>query len=55
MFMATLSYPITQSGVESGIMHDLLNDAKLGILCGTIASALFGSLILNKTLPKAEA
>jgi len=55
MFMATLSYPITQSGVESAIMHDLLNDAKLGILCGTIASALFGSLILNKTLPKAEA
>lgn len=55
MFMATLSYPITQSGVESGIMHDLLNDAKLGILCGTIASALFGSLILNKTLPKVEA
>lgn len=55
MFMATLSYPITQSGVESAIMHDLLNDAKLGILCGTIASALFGSLILNKTLPRANA
>lgn len=55
MFMSALSYPITQSGVESAIMHDLLNDAKLGILCGTIASALFGSLILNKTLPKANA
>ena len=55
MFMATLSYPVTLSGAESGIMHNLLNDAKLGILCGTIASALFGSLILNKTLPKAEA
>ena len=54
MFMSALSYPITQSGVESAIMHDLLNDAKLGILCGTIASALFGSLILNKTLPKAN-
>ena len=55
MFMATLSYPVTLSGAESGIMHNLLNDAKLGILCGTIASALFGSLILNKTLPKASA
>lgn len=56
MFMATLSYPIiTNTGVESAIMHDLLNDAKLGILCGTITSALFGSLILNKTLPKANA
>lgn len=55
MFMATLSYPVTLSGAESDIMHNLLNDAKLGILCGTIASALFGSLILNKTLPKASA
>lgn len=55
MFMSTLSYPVTSSGAESEIMYKLLNDAKLGILCGTIASALFGSLILNKTLPKASA
>ena len=53
--MSTLSYPVTSSGAESEIMYKLLNDAKLGILCGTIASALFGSLILNKTLPKASA
>ena len=44
MFMAALSYP--------PIHGDLLNDAKLGILCGTIASALIGSLLLNHTLPK---
>jgi len=31
----------------------MLNEAKLGILCGTIASALVGSFMLNKTLPKA--
>lgn len=55
MFIATLSYPLANSGNESAIMYDLLNDAKLGILCGTITSALFGSLILNKTLPKANA
>ncbi len=55
MFMATLSYPVTLANAESGLMHDLLNDAKLGILCGTVASALVGSLILNRTLPKANA
>lgn len=54
MFMATLSYPVTLTNAESGLMHDLLNDAKLGILCGTVASALVGSLILNRTLPKAN-
>ena len=32
---------------------DMLNEAKLGILCGTIASALVGILMLNHTLPKA--
>lgn len=45
MFMAALSYPSTHA--------DLLNDAKLGILCGTVASALIGCLMLNKFLPKA--
>lgn len=44
MFMAGLSYPAEHV--------DLLNDAKLGILMGTIASALVGSLMLNATLPK---
>ena len=45
MFMADLSYsPVDRI--------DLLNDAKLGILCGTVASALVGSFMLNKTLPK---
>lgn len=45
MFMAALSYP--------GAHHaDLLNDAKLGILCGSVASAICGSLMLNKYLPK---
>ena len=44
MFMAALSYPSTHV--------DLLNDAKLGILCGTLASAVIGCLMLNHFLPK---
>ena len=44
MFMAALSYPPEHA--------DMLNDAKLGILCGTVASALIGCLMLNKFLPK---
>lgn len=44
MFMAALSYP--------AIHVDLLNDAKLGILCGTIASAVVGCVMLQLTLPK---
>ncbi len=45
MFMATLSYP--------SVEHvDLLNDAKLGILCGTIVSAIIGCFMLNKFLPE---
>ena len=45
MFMAALSYP--------GAHHaDYLNDAKLGILCGSVASAIIGCLMLNKFLPK---
>ena len=46
MFMAALSYPPVHA--------DLLNDAKLGILCGTIASALIGCLMLHRFLPSEE-
>lgn len=45
MFLASLSY------MPVGAM-DYLNEAKLGILCGTLASALLGCALLNKTLPK---
>lgn len=45
MFMASLSYPSAKHA-------DFLNDAKLGILCGTITSALIGCLMLNRFLPK---
>ncbi len=45
MFMANLSY-------DSTAHLKLLNDAKLGILCGSVASALVGCLMLNFTLPK---
>ena len=48
MFIAALSYP-SHLGLEAS---EMLNEAKLGILCGTIASALVGSLMLNHTLPK---
>ncbi len=45
MFMATLSYPSAEH-------VDLLNDAKLGILCGSVVSAIVGCLMLNRFLPK---
>ena len=51
MFIAALSYP-AHLGAEGAVM---LNEAKLGILCGTVASALAGSLMLHFTLPKEEA
>ncbi len=44
MFMAALSYP-------SAAHADLLKDAKLGILCGSVISAVVGCLLLNLTLP----
>jgi NhaA family Na+:H+ antiporter len=47
MFIADLSY----SGAEGGLA--LLNQAKLGVLVGSLISALLGSALLNKTLPKA--
>ena len=53
MFMAELSYPMDLEGQSPEIMRVFLNDAKLGILCGTVTSAILGSLILHKTLPKA--
>ena len=48
MFIAALSYP-AHLGQEAA---DMLNEAKLGILCGTLASALVGAFMLNMTLPK---
>lgn len=46
IFIADLSYSATANGAE------LLNQAKLGILCGSIVSAIFGCILLNKYLPK---
>ncbi len=43
MFMTALSY-------STEYLY-LLNDAKLGIICGSVASALLGCLILHFTLP----
>lgn len=51
MFIAALSYPV-HLGAEAA---EMLNEAKLGILCGTLASALVGSLMLSQTLPKGTA
>ncbi len=47
MFIADLSY--SPLGAEGRVMLDM---AKLGILCGTIISALVGAFLLNKTLPQ---
>lgn len=46
MFIADLSY----AGAEGG--PALLNQAKLGVLCGSVISAVLGCVLLNKTLPK---
>ena len=51
MFIAALSYP-AHLGAEAA---EMLNEAKLGILCGTLASALVGAFMLNMTLPKGTA
>lgn len=51
-FLATLSYPMDLPGYEPTQMQSLLNDAKLGILCGSIVSAVLGSILLNKVLPR---
>ena len=47
MFIADLSY----SGLgEAGAA--LLNEAKLGVLCGSVLAALLGCWLLNRNLPK---
>ena len=47
MFIADLSY----AGLgESGAA--LLNEAKLGVLCGSVIAAVLGAVLLNKTLPQ---
>jgi NhaA family Na+:H+ antiporter len=46
MFIADLSY----AGVEGGAV--LLNQAKLGVLSGSVISAVLGCVLLNKTLPE---
>ena len=46
MFIADLSY--AGLGAEGAV---LLNQAKLGVLCGSVVSAVLGCLLLNKTLP----
>ena len=49
MFIADLSY----SGLgEAGVA--LLNQAKLGVLIGSVISALLGVFLLGKTLPEAK-
>ncbi|MBO5866148.1 MAG: Na+/H+ antiporter NhaA [Bacteroidaceae bacterium] len=46
IFIADLSYAALESGTT------LLAEAKLGILCGSLISAIAGSLLLNRYLPK---
>ena len=47
MFIADLSY----SGLGE-IGAAMLSEAKLGVLCGSVISAVLGCVLLNKTLPK---
>ena len=47
MFIADLSYAgLGASGAA------LLNEAKLGVLCGSVIAAVLGAVLLNKTLPE---
>ena len=46
MFIADLSYADVEGGTS------ILNEAKLGVLCGSVVSALLGCYLLNKNLPK---
>ena len=49
MFIADLSYAgLGAAGVA------LLNQAKLGVLCGSVIAAVLGCVLLNKFLPKAN-
>lgn len=50
MFIADLSYNI---GNPDGLV--LLNDAKLGILCGSVVAGALGWLLLSVNLPKGDA
>ncbi len=52
MFISALSYPQALPEGTPELMHALLNDAKLGILCGTVTSAILGIILLNRTLPR---
>lgn len=47
MFIADLSYA---GAGESAVL--LLNQSKLGVLCGSVIAALMGCMLLNITLPK---
>ena len=47
MFIADLSYA---GAGESAVL--LLNQAKLGVLCGSVIAAVLGCVLLNVTLPK---
>lgn len=49
MFIADLSYAALG---ESGAL--LLDQAKLGVLCGSVISAIFGCILLHKTLPQSK-
>ena len=49
MFIADLSY--SGLGAEGAA---LLAQAKLGVLCGSVISAVLGCLLLNRTLPSGE-
>ena len=49
MFIADLSY--SGLGAEG---FALLNEAKLGVLCGSVIAALLGCILLNRNLPKEQ-
>ena len=50
MFIADLSY--AGLGADGAV---LLSKAKLGVLCGSVVSAVLGCVLLNKTLPEKSA
>ena len=45
IFIADLSYAALESGAQ------ILNQAKVGILCGSLISAVAGCILLNRYLP----
>ena len=47
MFISELSY----AGIDASYGY-LLNQAKLGVLCGSLISAVLGCIMLHKTLPR---